>query len=223
MNAVAARRAVIVMAKRPVAGNTKTRLTPSLSPQQAADLYEGLLLDTLANIQARDDCTTIIAIDAAESADYFSTIAEDTAQLEQTGDALGDRLNTVLTAGLDQGFSAVFALSSDSPDLPSAHLDDAFAALDRADVDVVLGPTEDGGYYLIGWKQPWPPTVTNVTMSTPDVLADTLAIASDLGAAVHLSPEWYDIDDPVDLDRLRAAPTATRAPHSLAFLTETSS
>ena len=220
MNTVAARRAVIVMAKRPVAGNTKTRLTPALSPQQAADMYERLLLDTLANVQARDDCTTIIAIDAAESADYFTTIASSAPQLEQIGDALGDRLNTVLTAGLSEGYAAVFALSSDSPDLPASHLDDAFAALDRDDVDVVVGPTEDGGYYLIGWKQPWATMVTDVKMSTPDVLADTLAIASGLGAKVHLAPRWYDIDDPVDLDRLRTASTATRAPQSLAYLTE---
>ena len=217
----AARRAVIVMAKRPAAGHTKTRLTPELSPQQAADMYERLLRDTLANLNDRDDCTTLVAVDAPASKDYFSAIAPDIDQVEQVGDALGDRLDAVLSAALDLGFSSVFAVGSDSPDLPPDHLGDAFGALERDDVDVVLGPTEDGGYYLIGWKERWRSMVTDVTMSTATVLQDTLKIAADLEARVHLVPEWYDVDSPADLDRLRNSPAAAqRAPKSLQYLAQ---
>ena len=212
-------RAVIVMAKRPRPGKTKTRLTPAMSPEDAAGLYEAMLHDTISILKVRDDCTPIIAVDEPESADWFSEFAPGVAQLFQGEGALGDRLNRVMTNAFELGFSRVFAINSDGPDLPQSHLDDALRALDHPETDLVLGPNVDGGYYLIGWKQPWPELVTNVTMSTPQVLADTLAIASTLGARVHLSPEWYDIDEPGDLDRLRTATAASPAPRSLAYLT----
>jgi len=210
------RRAVVVMAKRPAPGHTKTRLTPALSPEQAASFYECLLVDTLRLIQDRSDCTPIVAIDAPESTDYFAEMAPGLVQLVQHGEELGDRLDSVMTACLANGYDRVFAVGSDSPDLPAEHLDDAFGALDRDDVDMVLGPTNDGGYYLIGWKQRWSKVVTDVQMSTPQVLEDTLAIAQEVGARVHLSPTWYDIDTPDDLDRLRAAAGAPL--RSAAFL-----
>ena len=199
------RRAVIVMAKRPHAGRTKTRLTPALTPEQAADLYERLLLDTLELVRSRPDCSTIIAIDRPESGPYFESIAPGVPQILQVGPALGDRLDAVMSAALDQGFASVFALSSDSPDLPVAHLDDAFAALEPDEVDVVLGPTEDGGYYLIGWKQRFSPLVTDVEMSTPRVFDDTMKIADGLGLTVRTAPRWYDVDTPADLPRLQAS------------------
>lgn len=212
------RRAVAVMAKQPAAGRTKTRLTPTLSPQQAADVYECFLLDTLQTLLRRDDCTTVIAIDAVESAGYFSSIAPDVPQVEQVGGALGDRLDSVMSALLDQGFDQVFALGSDSPDLPSGHLDHAFTALGSDENDLVLGPSDDGGYYLIGCKQRCSPVVTNVTMSTPQVLADTLVIAADLGLHVALAPSWYDVDTPEDLDRLRDALATQSDSHTARFL-----
>lgn len=212
-------RAVIVMAKRPAPGKTKTRLTPALSPEQAADFYACLLHDTLNLIEAREDCIPVIAIDTPAASEYFSRIAPGVDQVVQQGAALGDRLDSVMAECLHLGHPAVFAISSDSPDLPTSHLDDAFASLDRDDVDVVLGPTEDGGYYLIGWKQRWSRLVTEVTMSTPQVLEDTLAIASELGAQVHLAPSWYDIDTPDDLRRLRNA-TGARQLRSVGYLAE---
>lgn len=218
MTSSAPRRAVIVMAKRPAAGMTKTRLTPALSPQQAADLYERFLLDTLAALSERTDCTPVIAIDSPASAPYFSSIAPGVLQIEQVGAALGDRLNAVMSAVLDQGFDHVFALGSDSPDLPPAHLDAAFAALEPAETDLVFGPSDDGGYYLIGWKQRWSQVVAEVTMSTPQVLADTLEIAARLGATVALAPGWYDVDTPDDLDRLRASTGDRPDSHTAAFL-----
>lgn len=212
------RRAVIVMAKRPAAGSTKTRLSPTWSPQQAADISEQLLLDTLDFLQARADCTTVIAIDRLDSAPYFESIAPGITQVEQHGAALGNRLDSVLSECLDRGFRSVFAIGSDSPDLPPAHLDDAFAAMDQDDVDVVLGPTEDGGYYLIGWKQRWARLVNDVEMSTPQVLDDTMAIAVELGANVHQSPRWYDIDHPDDLERLRDSVGDQSQLRTVAFL-----
>jgi len=193
------------MAKRPNPGTTKTRLTPTLTAEEAAELYEMLLLDTLQFLQVRPDCTTVLAIDAPSSAEYFESIAPGVPQVLQVGLELGDRLDTVMSACLDMGFEAVFAIGSDSPHLPPAHLDQAFAALDEADTDIVLGPTEDGGYYLIGWKHQASRVVTDVEMSTPRVLDDTLAIAAELDLTVNLAPLWHDVDTPEDLPRLRAS------------------
>lgn len=195
-------RAVIVMAKRPLPGATKTRMMPTLSADKAAALYEVLLLDTIDMLVARDDCTVLIAVDEPESADYFTTVAPELGQVGQGSGPLGDRLDRVLTETLGSGFSHVFAINSDGPDLPPGHLDVAFAALGTAETDLVFGPNVDGGYYLIGWKTPWPQVVTEVTMSTPTVLADTLRIADTLGASVTLAPEWFDVDVPDDLTRL---------------------
>lgn len=192
------------MAKQPRAGYTKTRLVPPLTSEQAADLYEAMLLDIIDRLLARTDCTTMIAIDAPESAAWFDEAAPDVGHVVQLGDALGDRLDAVLAQCLDLGYGAAMAISSDSPDLPSEHLDNALALLADDETDIVLGPTEDGGYYLIGWKQRWTPVVADVTMSTPDVLADTVAIAERVGARVALAPTWYDVDDANDLARLRA-------------------
>ncbi len=193
--------AVIVMAKRPHPGKTKTRLTPTMSPEDAAELYEAMLLDTISILAIREDCTPIIAVDETESSQWFSQAAPGVAQLFQGEGALGDRLNRVMTNAFELGFTRVFAINSDGPDLPQSHLDDALRALDHPETDLVFGPNVDGGYYLIGWKKPWPPVVTDVTMSTPTVLQDSLAIAERLGARVHLGREWFDVDVPEDLER----------------------
>ncbi len=172
---------------------------------QAADLYERMLTDTLANVDQRVDCTVFVAIDSPDSTSYFSTLAPGTPQVLQRGETLGERLDAVMTECLAQGYDHVYALGSDSPDLPAQNLDLAFALLLDDDVDVVLGPTEDGGYYLIGWKQRWRQVVTDVQMSTETVLADTVQIAEELGATIAFAPNWYDVDHPEDLDRLRAS------------------
>ena len=216
MSTAALQRAVIIMAKRPAPGVTKTRLTPTLSTRQAADLYERFLLDTLAALSSRDDCTTVIAIDASESAGYFSGIAPGVMQVLQTGEKLGDRIDAVMNHCVEAGFEQVFALGSDSPDLPLGHLDAAFAALDHT--DLVFGPSDDGGYYLIGWKRRHARVVTDVTMSTPHVLADSLAIADELGLIVELAPSWYDVDGPEDLDRLRASLAGSSTSHTAQLL-----
>ena len=130
-------------------------------------------------------------------------------QINQIGGDLGQRLDSVLSAALDAGYEQVFAISSDSPDLPVGHVSSAIELLDDPANDVVLGPTEDGGYYLIGWKQGWKSMVADVTMSTPRVLADTLTIADELDAKVALAPSWYDIDVPEDLERLRVSSSST--------------
>jgi rSAM/selenodomain-associated transferase 1 len=198
-------RVVIVMAKRPRPGNSKTRLIPSLGAEGAAALASSMLEDTVAMLTCRDDCTVVIGFDPPDARTWFDTEFPGIALIEQRGGSLGERLDGVLSDALESGFDSVFAIGADSPDLPPLHLDDAFELLDEPECDIVFGPTNDGGYYLIGWKSSWSNVVTDVKMSTPTVLHDSLEIARKLGASVALAPEWFDVDEVGDLARLRVS------------------
>lgn len=205
MNASAAktRRAVAIMAKQPDPATTKTRLHPVLAPAVAAKLYECFLLDTIDLVSDLDGVEPAVAFHPEDAAEYFSSIAPHANLVFQKGDDLGERLDTVLTRLLNEGFGQAAAISSDSPSLPPGEIERAFTLLDDPDVDVVLGPAQDGGYYLIAVDRPPGPLVTDVVMSTPTVLADTVAQADALSLRVALLEPWFDVDEPADLDRLR--------------------
>lgn len=212
---------LLVMAKHPAPGRSKTRLCPPLSPEQAAALYECLLRDTLHLMRRVPETQPVIAYYPASARAYFARLAPDFELWPQAGDSLGTRLDNVLTHYLNRGYRRVAAMNSDGPTLPAAHLVTAFAALAEENTDMVLGPAEDGGYYLIGLKQPAPRLLREVEMSTPHVAADTLALARAEGLRVKLLPRWYDVDDEASLARLVAelaqAP-AEVAPHTRDFL-----
>ena len=126
---------------------------------------------------------------------------------------MGQRLDRVLSTALEAGHSAAFAISSDSPDVPDSHITQAFELLDVADVDIVLGPSEDGGYWTIGWKKRWTDMVVGVEMSRPDVLSNSVRIAEELGARVSLASEWYDVDEIADVERLALGLPADHLPN----------
>ncbi|MGI9645876.1 MAG: TIGR04282 family arsenosugar biosynthesis glycosyltransferase [Ilumatobacteraceae bacterium] len=214
------RRAVVIMAKRPRPGQSKTRLVPPLTDRSAAELAECFLLDALDLVRSVAGATPMVAVWPPESEAYFAQIAGDVERVTQVGAALDERLDHVLRECLAQGYEHVVALNADSPTLPSRLLAEAFRALSRDDVDVVLGPAADGGYYLIGWTQAHPTLVRGVEMSTPTVLAETLERASAAGVRVALLEEWYDVDEPADLARLidELGPDDPRAPHTARLL-----
>lgn len=202
-------RAILIMAKRPTAGSSKTRLMPVLSPEDAAELSRCFIVDAVAGMRdlaSRSPATTVsIAGAPAASADYFRSLAPDVGFVAQRGDSLGQRLHHVMSTALTDGAEMVVAINSDSPTLPPMFVEHALDQLAAEGVDVVLGPAKDGGYWLIGWKRPHQQLVEGVQMSTPTVLADTLAIAGAEGLRVVLVEPWYDVDVPEDLDRVRAA------------------
>ena len=212
--------ALMVMAKYPAPGLTKTRLTPPLSPEQAASLYECFLLDTLDLMRQVPDIQPVIAYLPAEARDYFTELAPDFELTLQQGSELGTRLDNALTHYLNLGYERVAIMNSDGPTLPVEYLVAAFEVL-AAETDVVLGPSEDGGYYLIGLKQPAPRLLREVEMSTPTVLVDTLTLATEEGLRAELLRTWYDVDDKETLARLRTefskAPAGV-APHTRTFL-----
>jgi glycosyltransferase A (GT-A) superfamily protein (DUF2064 family) len=171
---------LVIMAKQPAVGRTKTRLCPPLTPAEAVALYEAMLRDTIGLVDGLEGVRLAIAVTPPEATDAFR--------------ALG-RL-------LAAGHSRAIALNSDGPTLPAAYLRQAIARLD--DADVVLGPSEDGGYYLIGLTQPQPELFQDIEWSTEQVTAQTLARAEAMGLSVALLPPWYDVDTAADLDRFQA-------------------
>lgn len=192
--------ALIVVAKRPAPGKTKTRLSPPLTPEQASALYESFLFDTLDQMRQVDDALHVIAY--LDECDYFQRIAPDFELIPQEGDGLGERLDHALTSYLSCGYQHAVIMDSDSPTLPTDYLSQAFKILSDG-ADVVLGPCDDGGYYLIGIKRPAPRLLREVHMSTPTVAAETIALAKDEGLNLISLPTWYDVDDAASLSRLR--------------------
>lgn len=191
---------LLVVAKQPLPGQTKTRLCPPLSQTQAADLYECFLRDTLDIMRKVRDVRRVIGFLPEAAQDYFRQLAPDMELTCQSGDSLGERLDHLLTETLVNGSQQAVVMDSDSPTLPVDYISQAFEQLRT--VDVVIGPTRDGGYYLIGMKHPQPHLLRQVQMSTPHVLADTLALAQATGVRVSLLPTWYDIDTIADLHQL---------------------
>jgi uncharacterized protein len=202
--------ALLTVAKRPAPGQTKTRLTPPLTPAQATALYECFLADTLALMRSVADTQPVLAYLPAEERAYFANLAPDFELTPQEGADLGARLDNALTRYLRAGYERVVIMDSDSPTLPPAYLTAAFTAL-AGDADVVIGPCDDGGYYLIGLKRPAPRLLREVQMSTPYVTAQTLALAQAEGLRVVQLPAWYDIDDAASLARLLGELAATPA------------
>jgi uncharacterized protein len=216
--------ALIVVAKRPAPGQTKTRLTPPLSAAQAAQLYECFLRDTLDLMRAVPDVRRAVAYLPIDARGYFAHLAPDFELVSQEGADLGARLDQALTHYLEQGDGSAVIMNSDGPTLPIDYLRRAFIEL-AAGAEAVLGPTADGGYYLIGLSRPAPRLLREVHMSTSYVLADTLALAHEENLRVTLLPAWYDVDDAASLSRLIAelatAPTSV-APHTRSFLRQNS-
>jgi rSAM/selenodomain-associated transferase 1 len=191
---------LLVVAKQPAEGQTKTRLCPPLTPSQAAALYDCFLRDTLGAMRRVAGVQHAIGFLPDDAQAYFKQLAPDMRLLRQRGASLGERLDNLLTEILEGGSPKAVVMDSDSPTLPLDYISRAFELL--ADADVVLGPTRDGGYYLVGLKEPQPNFLQQVRMSTSHVLNDTVALAEASGLFVSLLPAWYDVDTVADLHQL---------------------
>src|SRR5262245_11903326 len=191
--------AVAVMAKASIPGRAKTRLVPPLTPEEAADLNTGFLRDTADNVIAASAHAGIAAFMAhapAGSAGFFRDIVPaGVGLLETVAPSLGACLLHAATALLDMGHGSVCLINSDSPTLPASYLVTAATALAAPGDRVVIGPSTDGGYYLLGLKRPHRRLFEDIDWSTEKVAAQTLARAAELDLDVHQLPSWYDVDD----------------------------
>jgi rSAM/selenodomain-associated transferase 1 len=196
--------ALAIMTKAPRAGQVKTRLTPPLTPEEAALLNVCFLRDTAAAIAQASSaargigCYTPIGSENV----YREILPRDFALLPQRGDDFGERLFCATADLLSVGFDSVCLIDSDSPTVPPRIFCEAVNALTAPDDQIVLGPSKDGGYYLIGLKQRHRRMFQDIEWSSARVYEQTVARAGELKLSVHLLPTWYDVDDRATLDRL---------------------
>ena len=226
-SAFAGRCAFTVMAKVPAPGRVKTRLSPPLSPEEAAGLNAVFLRDTVANLQsAAEECAADCVISytpVGQEAGFSGILPEGTLLVPQRGDGFGERLLGTAADLLQAGFAAVCLIDSDSPTVPTGEFVRAARALLEGSSQAVLGASEDGGYYLLGLSAPHARLFGDITWSTASVAEETRERAAELGLSVLELARWYDVDDRESLARLHAeiagaALVGYPAPHTRTFL-----
>ncbi len=211
------------MAKVPIAGAVKTRLSPPLTPGQAAELACRFLQDRVEQLGEVPASDRLVAFTPPEREPELRVLVPPGVRLlPQVGADLGARMDRLLSDLLAEGYAGAIALGTDTPTLPTAFLGEACEALRSGAADTVLGPSEDGGYYLIGLSTPAPELFVNVPWSTAAVYAETLTRARVTGRRVSVLPRWFDVDRAGDLAQLgrEPEPGAYRPRRTLAFLAE---
>lgn len=200
--------ALAVMAKAPRPGKVKTRLAPPLTLDQAAAINICFLRDTTENIAAVAASGRAAGVVSytplGDEALFDNLLPADFALIPQRGDGFGERLLTTAEDLLACGYGSVCLIDSDSPTVPAAAFEQAAAELQKDGDRIVLGPAQDGGYYLIGLKQAHPELFANIKWSTSTVFAETIAAAEASSLEVVTLPLWYDVDDAATLDLLIA-------------------
>jgi rSAM/selenodomain-associated transferase 1 len=220
--------ALAVMTKAPEAGRVKTRLVPPLTPEEAAELNKCFLRDTGAAISracsrrpvggatkmqcehasashreaATAACGIAVYTPIGAELAYTDILPGDFSLLPQRGDKFGERLYFAVEDLFKCGYESVCLIDSDSPTVPAANFGDAVKLLASPDDRIVLGPSDDGGYYLIGLKTPHREMFEEIDWSTEHVLTQTIQRAAGIGLDVKLLPTGYDVDDEAGLRRL---------------------
>jgi rSAM/selenodomain-associated transferase 1 len=199
-----------IYAKQPIPGQCKTRLSPPLSPREAAELYRCSLLETVKRM--RDHRNFDLAICYAGDRSWFEKTFPGVMLVPQRGPDLGARMATSLHGFLRQDYQQVVLIGSDAPDLPLSLIEQAFAALQN--VDVVLAPAADGGYVLIGEANHRPELFEAIEWSTGAVLGETLQRIERHGITAVQLDSWEDLDDLPSLrSLLRRSPDSCTAEH----------
>jgi hypothetical protein len=208
--------ALAVMAKAPRPGAVKTRLSPPLTPEQAAGISMCFLRDTAENVAAAAACGGVAGLVAyspvGDEAMFEALLPEGFALVGQRGVGFGERLLGVAEDVLACGYGSVCLIDGDSPTVPRAAYEQAVAELARGGDRIVLGGTADGGYYLIGMKRVHAAVFAGIHWSTQTVYTETLERARAAGIEVVELPLWYDVDDRATLDILKAELLAGIAP-----------
>ena len=204
---------LIVFVKNPIPGAVKTRLQTRYAPDQVAALYTAFVRDVLARAERIDVDRRVIAFDPPDAESEVSALFGGGVKalwesVPQVQDDLGARMREALVQELDAGASAAVLIGTDIPSLPAHHITRAFDLLHTK--DVVLGPSTDGGYYLVGVSKSTPEIFEGVEWSTPRVLAQTIDRVQCAGNTLGLVPPYFDVDTPDELDFLLAHARATK-------------
>jgi hypothetical protein len=213
-------RMLVIMAKAPRLGSVKTRLAESLSLEAVTELYGCLLNDTIALARALDHVEVAMMCPPSDVEDLSRAVDQAVPVVPQTGDGLAAGLTSVFTHFAALGRQQIIAFNSDSPHLPLSVLESAFDLLTCC--DLVIGPTHDGGYYLVGARAPHPGLFASDGMGTANALEALLECASNLKLSTRVIDPFYDIDVAADLsklaDELQRQPR--KAPRTAAWLVE---
>jgi rSAM/selenodomain-associated transferase 1 len=206
--------AIAVMAKAPQPGRSKTRLVPPLTPEQAAGLSAAFLRDITENIAAASNQANIHAYIAyaplgmetlfeGHIADGTRLVlADGSPEMPDTVQGFGRCLLHAIRSLLADGYGAACVLNSDSPTLPTSILTRVANLLAQPGDRAVLGPADDGGYYLLGLKAEHAHLFEGIAWSTERVALQTALRAREIGLELVLLPTWYDVDDAASLYRL---------------------
>ena len=209
--------AVVVMAKAPREGWVKTRLIAAYSPRDVVQFSDCMLRDTVALVQALTRVHVAVMCPSEDVADVASRLPADVHVVGQRGNGLAAALVSAFEHFVP-GFHRVVAIDSDSPHLPLDILESALKLLETN--EVVVGPTEDGGYYLVGASAMHPRLFDSTPLGTGNARDALLANARALGLSVAFTEPWYDVDVPADLRRLAVElrNDPARAPRTAALL-----
>lgn len=196
---------LILFVKAPVPGRVKTRLVPPLTHEEACRLYRGWSREIYRSVRELDGVRVEVAYEshpAFPTPDWLDLGRDRVPFFEQERGDLGRRLVQAFSRAFESGQERVAVIGSDSPGLPLQHIRETFAALEGH--DLVLGPTQDGGYYLVGLRKRVIQRIfEGIPWSTTGVFTNTVKVAAEMGLRLHLLPEYFDIDRPEDLKRIK--------------------
>lgn len=218
------KRAIIIMAKVPRAGNVKTRLQPFLSADQCSLLAEAFLEDAINKAQNFAD-QLIIAFSPGTERNYFDKFHnKDLHLVEQTGSDIGERMFNALKFAFSEKTDSAIIIGTDSPTFPDDHIEQAFEFLEL-ETDAVLGKTTDGGFYLIGSRILNEKIFENVVWSSAETFDQTYHNIMNLNLHLREVPSWYDIDEKADLLKLfnefqQSQNAIARAPQTFKIISE---
>ena len=191
--------AIIVMTKVPGFADVKTRLRSLLSEGQCVELARCFLTDTITNLASIFD-HRIIAFTPEDGRDGIETLVGGHIYIPQRGGDLGQRLDAVIAEAFGMGFGPVIVIGADSPTLPPDYLAQALGHLRSREDGVAVGPTDDGGFYLIGVSRLHKGMFDGVTWSSDKTCEQTVANIKNIrDVDLLVLPRWYDVDEPADL------------------------
>lgn len=193
--------ALLVFAKLPLPGAVKTRLTALLSDEEAAQLYEAFLLDALDQYRTLGVAVRLYLAPGEAGGVPEAWYQRCDSLRWQQGDGLGARMQQAFLDGFAAGFERLVIIGTDHPTLPTEYVKAAFHALDQP-LAISLGPSDDGGYYLLGLNDYFPDLFQGMSYSHSAVFEQTLERATATQAGITVLPSWYDVDTPDALRRL---------------------
>ena len=194
---------ILLFVKYPAAGRVKSRLARSLGPEVAARLYKRFVGDVVEMLDGTGRVVRVYCDPYESVANYARWIGGGHEFIHQTGGDIGERMRNAFEETFAAGYKRAVLIGSDIPDMPADFLNDAFARLNNGS-GAILGPSSDGGYYLIGFSAEsfYAEAFSDISWSTENVISQTRAKLEKNGTNTALLPTWLDVDTVDDLNEL---------------------